>query len=341
MKGENNALHTTPHAPLLVLPDLYQLVLPTPFPVGPVNVYAARDTDGLTLVDCGPLTPKARVALDAGLAALGHSARDVRRILITHTHADHYGLAAQLAAESGAQVLSHPFNIPTLQDAADERECRLAFYRDLLRVAGVPEETVHTIDGLRRGIGVYAGAVQVTGELNEGDTLTLAGRAWQVLHTPGHSAGLVCLYEPDNRILLANDHLLRDISSNPLVEPPPPGAAQRLRSLVEYQRQLQRVADLPVSVAWPGHGQPIQAVRELVQQRLAFHADRAQRILRLLDDHAMTTYQGARLVFPQLDPLNFFLAISEVLGHLELLEADGRVSAEQRDSVIVWRVAQT
>lgn len=340
MKGENNPLHTTPHAPLLILPDLYQIVLPTPFPVGPVNVYVARDADGLTLVDCGPLTSEARAALDAGLAALGHSARNVCRILITHTHADHYGLAAQLTAESGAQVLSHPFNTPTLQDAADERERRLAFYSDLLRAAGTPEETVHAIDRIRRSIGVYAGAVQVTDELNEGDTLKLAGRAWQVLHTPGHSAGLVCLYDPDSHVLLANDHLLRDISSNPLVEPPPPGAAQRLKSLVEYQRQLQRVADLPVSVAWPGHGQPIQAVRELVQQRMAFHAERAQRILGLLDDQALTTYQIARLVFPQLDPLNFFLAISEVLGHLELIESEGRISAEGRNGVLVWRAVQ-
>ena len=325
--------------PVAVLPDLYQLIIPTPFPVGPVNVYVARDPegDGLTLVDCGPRTSKARAALDAGLAALGHSVPDIRRIVVTHAHADHYGLAANIAAESGAQVLTHPINRPTLQASTDESERRLAFYANLLHESGVPDKLVSAMDNVRRGIGNYADTVHVTGDLKDGDMLTLAGRAWHVLHTPGHSAGLACLYEPHSRVLLSNDHLLRDISSNPLVEPPPPGTSQRRKSLVEYIGQMQRVAAMDMSVAWPGHGEPIHDVRELVRQRVTFHAQRAERILGLFDGSPLTAYQIACRVFPQLDPLNFFLAISEVLGHLELLESEGRVSATQRDDVVVWQ----
>jgi glyoxylase-like metal-dependent hydrolase (beta-lactamase superfamily II) len=325
--------------PVAILPDLYQLTIPTPFPVGPVNVYVARapGDDGLTLVDCGPRTPEARAALDAGLAALGRSVNDVRRIVVTHAHADHYGLAASLAAESGAQVLSHRFNRPTLQTSTKESERRLAFYGDLLRESGVPGELVGAIDHVRRSVGDYADPVHVTCDLNDGDTLALAGCVWQVLHTPGHSTGLICLYDPCSHVLLSNDHLLRDISSNPLVEPPPPGASQRRRSLVEYIGQMQRVAAMDVSVAWPGHGEPIHDVGELVRQRVTFHAQRAERILGLFDGGPLTAFQVARRVFPQLDPLNFFLAMSEVLGHLELLESEGRVSATRRDGVVVWQ----
>jgi glyoxylase-like metal-dependent hydrolase (beta-lactamase superfamily II) len=342
-RGIDSAFRLYPSAfrlePVAVLPDLYQLIIPTPFPVGPVNIYVARDPedDGLTLVDCGPRTSEARAAIDAGLAALGHSIHDVRRIVVTHAHADHYGLAANIAAESGAQVLTHSFNRPTLQASTDESERRLAFYANLLRESGVPAELVGAIDNVRRSVGDYADTVDVTGDLNDGDTLALAGRAWQVLHTPGHSTGLICLYEPHSRVLLSNDHLLRDISSNPLVEPPPPGALHRYKSLVEYIGQMQRVAAMDVSVAWPGHGEPIHDIRELVRQRVAFHAQRAERILGLFDGDPLTAYQIARRVFPQLDPLNFFLAISEVLGHLELLESEGRVSAIQRDGMIVWQ----
>jgi glyoxylase-like metal-dependent hydrolase (beta-lactamase superfamily II) len=325
--------------PLAVLPDLYQFTLPTPFPVGPVNVYVARDPqgDGLTLVDCGPRTPQARAALDAGLAALGHSVGDVRRIVVTHAHADHYGLAASLVSESGARVLVHPFNRPLLETYVEERERRLAFYADLLRVSGVPDELGQFVHHARRSLGDYAESVPVSGDLNDGDTVALAGREWQVLHTPGHSAGLVCLYEPHSRVLLSNDHLLRDISSNPVVEPPPPGRALRDRSLVEYLHQLRRVAAMDVSVAWPGHGEPICAVPELVSQRAAFHAQRAKRILELFDGHEMTTSRLVRQMFPTLDPLNFFLAVSEVLGHLELLESEGRISQAEYDGVIVWQ----
>ncbi len=325
--------------PITVLPDLHQLAIPTPFPVGPVNVYAARDPqrDGLTLVDCGPRTSLARAALDAGLAALGYSVRDVRRILVTHAHADHYGLAASLVSESGARVLTHPFNQPMLEAYVEERERRLAFYADLLRRSGVPDELCQFVHHARRSIGDYAESAPMSGDLNDGDTVTLAGRAWQVIHTPGHSQGLVCLYEPQSRVLLSNDHLLRDISSNPVVEPPPPGRAQREKSLVEYLGQLRRVAALDVSVAWPGHGEPIHAVSELVGQRVAFHAQRAGRILELFGSHELTTYQIVRPLFPTLDPINFFLAISEVIGHLELLESEGHISQAEHDGVIVWQ----
>jgi len=323
--------------PRVVLPDLYQLEIPTPFPVGPVNIYVARESDGLTLVDCGPRIPEARAALDAGLAALGFFAHDVRRILVTHAHADHYGLAASIADGTGAQVFTHPFNRPTLEADDREREQRLAFYADLLRVSGVPEETRRAIEQARRGIGDYAERIPVAGDLNDGDTLTLAGREWRALHTPGHSGGLVCLYEPQTRTLLSNDHLLRDISSNPLVEPPPPGRTERLKSLVEYISQMQRVAAMEVSVAWPGHGEPIHDVPDLVRQRIEFHARRAGRILELLDGASLTAYQVARPLFPRLDPINFFLALSEVLGHLELLAAQGRVQFAQRDGVVIWQ----
>lgn len=325
--------------PVAVLPDLYQLSVPTPFPVGPVNVYVARQADGLALVDCGPRTLQARAALDAGLTALGYSVRDVSRIVVTHAHADHYGLAADLVAESGAQVLTHPFNRPMLESFADESEQRLAFYAELLGISGAPHDVQRMVQSARRSIGDYAETVPVAGDVADGDTVMLAGRAWQVLHTPGHSAGLVCLYEPRSHVLLSDDHLLRDISSNPVAEPLPPGRTARYQPLVEYLGQLRRVAGLDISIAWPGHGDPIPNVSELVRQRIEFHAHRAGCILGLFDDRELTAYDIMRSLFRVLDPVNFFLAMSEVMGHLELLESEGRIRSIQRDSVIVWQTS--
>jgi glyoxylase-like metal-dependent hydrolase (beta-lactamase superfamily II) len=233
-------------------------------------------------------------------------------------------------------VFVHPFNRPTLEAYTDERDRRNAFYTSLLNESGVSEETLTTIGRMRRDIGDYASAVPVSGDLNDGDMLTLAGRTWQVLHTPGHSMGLVCLYEPESRVLLSNDHPLRDISSNPLVEPPPPGHTEKFRALVEYIAQLQRVAAMDISIAWPGHGEPIHDVPGLVRQRAEFHARCMERILELLDGEELTTYQIARRLFPKPNPTNFFLAISEVLGHLELLEAQERIRSTQHNGVFVW-----
>lgn len=108
-------------------------------------------------------------------------------------------------------------------------------------------------------------------------------------------------------------------------------------SLVEYVGQMQRVAAMEVSVAWPGHGEPIHDVANLVGQRVEFHTRRAGRILELISGNVLTTYEVAHAVFPRLDPISFFLAISEVLGHLELLESQGRLRSTQREGVVKWQ----
>ena len=90
---------------------------------------------------------------------------------------------------------------------------------------------------VRQGTSRYAEPVYPDGTLADGDVLQLGSEDWQVLHTPGHSGGLICLYQPQRRLLISSDHLIRDISSNPVIEPPDPGETERPRRLVEYMRQ--------------------------------------------------------------------------------------------------------
>jgi glyoxylase-like metal-dependent hydrolase (beta-lactamase superfamily II) len=317
---------------------LHALELPTPFPVGPVTVYLA-DTPGesLTLIDTGPCTPETRAALDAGLAELGYSPSDLKRIVVSHAHADHFGLAADLVAASGAQLLTHPWNEPALADYEADRQQRTTFYAELLRQAGVPAEVMAVVNQVTRGFGRFARPVHVDVPLNDGDVLRLAGADWRVLHTPGHAAGLICLYEPEGRTLLSSDHLLADISSNPLVEPPPPGQTERPRSLALYRASLERVAVLDVDRALPSHGPVIHDVAGLVAQRLRFHRRRADRVLAAVLQGARTTWAVTERLFPDKSPLDIFLAVSEVIGHLDLLEIEGQIVAETAQGVTLWR----
>jgi glyoxylase-like metal-dependent hydrolase (beta-lactamase superfamily II) len=333
------------------LQHLHAIELPTPFPVGPVTVYVAgaptdavadapaeKSGERLTLIDTGPQTDEARRALELALDHLGYSLSDLERIVITHAHADHFGLAADLVAASGAQVLTHPWNIPALGDYHADRDRRIAFYAGMLRQAAVPEEIMRAVGRATRSVDRYARPVAVDRTLDEGSTLRLAGRDWQVLHTPGHAAGLICLYEPASRTLLSSDHLLADISSNPVVEPPPPGHTERLRSLALYTRSLQRVAAMEIEQALPSHGPVIHDVAGLVRQRLAFHQRRMARVLDALRGGAHTTWDVTHALFPNLSPLDIFLAVSETIGHLDLLEMGGTIVGEEEDGVILWRL---
>ena len=322
-------------SPTQVLDQLYQITVPTPFPVGPINCYLAID-DPITLIDTGTLHPDTRAAMEAGLSALGVARRDIRRIIITHAHADHYGLAAELVRASGAEVLAHPFSRVTLEGHVRERERRSAFYQQVMIESGVPlAERQRVADG-RRGGEKFAEAVKVDRTIDEGDTLHFAGRSWIVYHTPGHAGGLIVLFEPGSRLLLSNDHMLRDISSNPVVEPAPNGGPRPHR-LVEYIYHMRRVLEWHPSVAWTAHGEPIYDVQQLVDQRLAFHTRRAERILGLMGDGDKTTYEIALPLFGRLNGVDSFLALSETIGHLEWLEEQGRVTSSRRGEVISWR----
>lgn len=316
-------------------PYLHVFQVPTPFPVGPVNLYLAEG-DPPTLIDVGPRYPAAREALEEALAAKGFRLADVGRLILTHAHSDHYGQAGEIAEASGAEVLTHSANLTLMADYEAERERRLAFYSALMREAGMPPEEVLQVDRARRAMGIFAVPVRPTGALKDGDTLRLGDEDWIVLHTPGHAGGLVCLYQPQRRLLISSDHLLRDISSNPIVEPPEREGEERPRRLVDYTRQLQRVAALPVAWALPGHGLPVDDVPGLVARRLEFHRRRSEEVLGTLEDGPRTPYEISRALFPRLDPVNRFLAISEVIGHLDVLEAEGKVASVLEDGVRRW-----
>jgi len=315
-------------------PYLHTFSIPTPFPVGPVNVYLAEG-EPLTLVDVGPCYDPAREALEKALAGCGYRVADLQRIIITHAHADHCGLAAELRRASGAEVLSHAASLPWLGKSANTR--RLAFYAKVMCWSGVPVKKVVGLSRMRHSVERYDEPVVPDGTLTDGETLQMGGEDWQVLHTPGHAGDLICLYQPHRRLLISSDHLLRDISSNPIIEPPAPSETGRPRRLVEYMAQLRRVAALDVALALPGHGPPITDHRALIRERLAFHEERARRMLGVIGDDALTAHEIASALFSDLDPVNYFLAISEIVGHLQWLEVEGRVRHDERGGIARWR----
>lgn len=318
------------------LDALHLIALPTPWAVGDVNVYLAEG-DPLTLIDTGPKTDATRAALLDGLAALDTTPADIGRVIITHAHFDHYGLAAEIVAESGAEVWTHPLSVSRLADPEGSQERQTAFFAALYQEHGVPPDIAQEINATTRGSNRYADPVEVSRTLSDGDTVSLARLEWETLHTPGHAGGMLCFYQPESRVLLSSDHLIADISSNPITEPPDRPGQKRPRRLVEYMAQLERVAGLDVAVALPGHGPFITDHQALVAQRLAFHRKRADKILHTLDGGERTLYEITQPIFPKLHGLDMFLALSEVLGHVDLLEQEKRIERVERDGVTYWR----
>lgn len=320
------------------LPGLHTIRLPTPFAIGAVNVYLAEG-DPLTLIDCGVNTAESYRALQDGLTACGYRVADLRRLVLTHHHVDHVGLAQRIVEGSGAEVWTHPFNVSFTETPETARQRAQAWVEEhIYRSGGVPDDVAAMLRQSSQMLIRLGGATRVSHTLNEGDHINLARYDWQVYHTPGHAGGLVCLYQPALRILLANDHLLKDVSTNALIEAPSQPGDPRPRRLLDYIREQQRMAALDIDIAYTGHGDPITDVRQRIEGRLAFYAQRADKLYDLLREQpGQTLYQLTGRMFPQIKGPDIFLALSEVLGHLDLLEQQGRVVAEPGRGTTVYR----
>jgi glyoxylase-like metal-dependent hydrolase (beta-lactamase superfamily II) len=318
---------------LLTRLGVHRLPIPIPFPEagGPANVYLIEeDGGGLALFDAGIGTAEGERALLEGFARLGRSLREVRRIFISHGHLDHYGYARAAQEQSGAPVFAHERDHDKIS-WRDRDPARLERHAQYLARLGAGPELAALSRAFQAQIDRMARPIEDVQPLPDGTRLRFARFSAEVLHLPGHTPGLVCLWAEEQRVLFSDDHLLELISPNPLLDlegrPTP-----RHRALVEYLRSALRVRALPAELIAPGHGPTFAGHVAVIDRLLRFYELRQEKIHALLLAHgALTPAQLAPLVFPNARPHQQYLILSEVAGNLEVLEDRGRVARADRD----------
>lgn len=314
------------------------LAIPTPFPVGPVNCYLIED-DPLTLVDTGPNSGTALDALQRALRKLGHQLEDLELIVLTHEHVDHIGLLEIIVERSGAEVAAFGPLAPWLAGYPRSAAADDAWVGELLVRHGVPGDLAVVLGVVGAAYRPYGSAAVVTRELYDGDRLELRDRTFEIRHRPGHSPSDLVFWDAQRRILLAGDHLLAKVSSNPLIARAPAGAPDRGRvpSLLRYIASLRATAELEAELVLTGHGKPILDHVALIEERLRLHDRRARRIVRLLADGPLSAYDLALQMWGNAALTQTFLTLSEVLGHLDLLVDDGRVVEQDDGSLSIFK----
>ncbi|ADG04986.1 MBL fold metallo-hydrolase [Kyrpidia tusciae] len=311
--------------------------LTTPFPVGAVNAFLLRD-DPVTLVDVGPKLPDAWEGLADGLRRAGCEWRDIEYVVITHPHVDHHGLLSRVLDASGATALVHPDAERRVLSPRLAAESEAMYFEPFLTASGVPEEIRGLIAEHQRLLQEYVDGVDEVKTVEIGARLELGGREWRVLDTPGHSSGHLSLFDEEEGDLIAGDHLLPHISSNALLEAPRHPGGERARSLIVYMEALNMVAALPVKRVYPGHGEVFTGAAELVDRRLRGYERRCSQLLGWLGERPHTVFELVRRMFPRLSRGNWFLAVSEIVGHLDVLQARGQVGIEERRGLWYYRV---
>ncbi|HEY4887716.1 MAG TPA: MBL fold metallo-hydrolase [Candidatus Dormibacteraeota bacterium] len=315
-----------------VPPGIHRITLPTRSTWLPeVNAYLITGPDGLLLVDTGVGIPEGMTALTARLAALGHKPDDIALIIVTHAHPDHIGLAATLSELSGAEVRMHPAEMPFIDTTTVEvRRDRVT---EWYRRNGMPVETPLEWRGLPMG------APSQPTPLNGGEIISWGDAHLEVVWTPGHSPGLLCLLDAERRILISSDHVLEDIT-------PHVGLYfdQARDPLYEYLESLDRVGRLAVDLVLPGHGDPFNGLGRRVQEIAGHHHRRCAEIRAALTPAGSTAAEIARELswvgridgWAHLDQANRGSALSETLAHLRLMERNGAVESTEQGGVVTW-----
>jgi len=307
---------------------VFKIELPIPFPLKTMNVYFIDDSPR-TLVDAGIKTEASFETLKKGLETIGYNLDAIERILITHGHIDHYGQAKRLSYLSGAPIYIHSKEYGRIRSFIHS----LGFIKSILLRNGAPEALVH--EAIR-----YMESAQIMGDpleeaffLDDGDSILFKSMTWKTVHCPGHSPGLICFHWPEKKILFTGDHLLKEITPNPVLNVNESKPPFRYPSLKDYLTSLEEIEKFDISLLLPAHGEEIHDAKGLIQKIFAHHKERMDRILFSLSKGEKTPFEIAMDLFPGVPPFEIFLGISEAVGHLEILKEKGIVKLREKEGI--------
>lgn len=290
------------------------------------NVYALGKGP-LTLIDAGPKIKGSMDFLRCELNSMGFDFGDIEKIIVTHGHVDHFGLAAKMgdAAGHAVKILAHPEEKWRMSTENFEAGLWSQEANDLMVMAGTPEEDIENARKRFRNMRNLADPLDEVDFLEDGDALEGNGFVLKVMHTPGHTAGSICLLETQSGVLFTGDTIIKHISPNPIVEPRRKDLRDSsYRSLEAYLGTLDKLKSLKVDLLFPGHGEYLRDLRRIIQTYAKHHEERMDLLWMALKKRPSPAYNLINDVFPYMPEDHIFLGISEIISHLEVLISQGR-----------------
>ncbi|MBL8178129.1 MAG: MBL fold metallo-hydrolase [Bryobacterales bacterium] len=315
--------------PLPIADGLWQLRLPLPFELDHVNVYLIALRHGYMLVDCGLGTEESWAELTAQLASIGVELHQIREIFLTHTHPDHVGQARRLLDLTGARLHMHAAELDQLTRIARSAGKPL-WLDEVLHRAGVPEDLIERIEGsferIRRNFVELIPHRILTGE----ERIATRAAELELVLTPGHSPGHLCLYDRAHRTLLSGDHVLQFITPNI-------GWLPEHDALGEFYLSLDRIAACPADRILPGHGAVFTGLDDYVARTKAHHDKRCRQIVDALRDTPKTAHALVSDLWSRpLAPFHHRFAVFEVLAHLDYLHRRNSLRRDLAANVWIW-----
>jgi glyoxylase-like metal-dependent hydrolase (beta-lactamase superfamily II) len=310
-----------------VRPGLWSIPVPIPNnPLRYVLVYAFELDHGVALVDAGWNTDDSWEALQSGLTTMGGSISDVRGVVVTHIHPDHYGLAGRVREASGAWVGLHPADANLLETRYVDTDQLVQRMLELLALSGVPEDKRPDLAHASMEIRALVSMAKPDLLLEDEQQLELPGWDLRAVWTPGHSPGHICLFSDRHRLLLSGDHVLPRISPNISFH-----SQQFANPLGDYLDALAKVRALQPEEVLPAHEWRFADLDGRLDELERHHAERLDALEALVRERPGVSAWDLTLALPWSRPWDEIpeymqrAANGETLAHLVLLERRGRV----------------
>jgi glyoxylase-like metal-dependent hydrolase (beta-lactamase superfamily II) len=296
-----------------------------------------RDGDHFTLIDTGLQTDESRQALNQKLAELHVQVDRINRILITHIHPDHFGLAGELRDRSQAELVIHRLEVALMEPRYAGAEDLVHDVAKWLSMNGVPPAEAEFLKSASMAAREFVSVVEPDTLLEGAERLPIDGSELEVVWTPGHSPGHCCFHWPARGVLFSGDHLLPKISPNIGLHP-----QSGADPLDDYILSLERIRQLDVDTVLPAHGDPFQDHRGRIGEIIGHHEARKAALVGLARDGAKSGWQLASGLFQGIMQRNVFqqrLALQETLAHCQSLAVDGRLRKQVSRDLVTWRAA--
>ncbi len=317
-----------------ILPGFYQLQVPFPNnPLRNINIHVVK-SDGMALmVDTGINLEDTRSAIIAGLEEIKVDLTKTG-FFLTHMHPDHTGLLSRLTRESSKVYMSES-DAALFQNYIDGGN-----WEERIKTStrfGFPKEDLIAM-GNYPMFGERERVKNAFSFISDGDIIEVGDYRFRCIATPGHTRGHFCLYEPTEKILLAGDHILQDISPNVS------SMAGGSNPLADYLLSLDKIYRLDVTLVLPGHRRFFSDARERIRELRHHHEVRANEALSIVKKERLNAYQVASRMTWDMNHHDWatapvyqrMFAMGEALAHLKYLASEGEIIEEQKETEVTY-----
>jgi glyoxylase-like metal-dependent hydrolase (beta-lactamase superfamily II) len=303
--------------------EVFPIIVPDKSALKSVNFFLVKQEHSLSLIDAGWNNEECWNGLMESLKINGFTLSDVTELILTHHHIDHVGLVNRITSEHPIPVYCHPYSIPRLKRDQSFLEMRVEFYTKLYQEMGCGKSGENHSAYLKKAIqlnkqnAIHADLIEVLdNELFD----------FRIIEVPGHAPDQIAFYDERKNSLFAGDLLIGHLSSNALIEPDLAG--KRIPTLSQHIESLKKCLTLNVKIIFPGHGKLIEQPDSLIIKRLERIEEKAKRIIHLIKSGITTGNDLALSYYKNTYYEQFPLVISEIIGHLDYLEVQGKIQKE-------------